>query len=281
MKTWFFRCFFAPFLLLSVCVSAGFSQKAPRIVSLAPSITSTLNQLNADQYIVGRTSYCPAASENRPNVVVGNVMEVNLEKIISLKPDIVFCMAFTKPDIIEKLTGMGIQVRDFKTPESFDEICEQTMEIGRLAGIGEQARSMVEAEKRRVEEISRDFLQRFPFEKTPGVFFQIGTNPVFPVSEGTFMNQYLSFLGLENIVTDYKGGGISREYVLGKNPDIMIISRMSGMGEDVADEWKRLKNIKAVKNSRILLIDDTTACCPTPVFFRQTLQFLAEHLRKM
>lgn len=273
--------FFLLFLMCAACTLRVFSQQSIRIVSLAPSVTQTLMQLGADQAIVGRTDYCPAPLDKRRHVTVGNVLEVNLEKIVSLKPDIVFCMAFTKPEIIKKLTDLGIKVKDFNTPVSFEEICEQTLEIGRLAKMEDAALTMVAQEKERVKAIMENFRQRSPFPKAPKVFFQIGDNPVFPVIEGTFMNQYLSFLGLENIVTDYKGGGISREYVIGKNPDIMIISRMSGIGERVAEGWKQFGSLSAIKNGHLLIIDDNMACCPTPVFFRQTLQTIADWLKKM
>ena len=177
----------------------GRAQKPLRIVSLAPSITATLQQLDADHAIVGRTTYCPAALENRPTLTVGNVLETNIEQIIALHPDLVFCMAFTKPETLDKLRKFGITVKEYRTPRSFEEICEQTLEIGRLAGFEPQARLLVETEKEKVEKIRKEFEENPPFKTPPAVFFQIGDNPVFPVIEGTYMNQYLTFLGLDNI----------------------------------------------------------------------------------
>lgn len=273
--------FFLLFLMCAACTLRVFSQQSIRIVSLAPSVTQTLMQLGADQAIVGRTDYCPAPLDNRRRVTVGNVLEVNLEKIVALKPDLVFCMAFTKPEIIKKLTELGIKVKNFHTPRSFEEICGQTIEIGQLTNMEDAAQKMVATEKEQVATIIQEVRQSQLFSNSPKVFFQIGDNPVFPVIEGTFMNQYLTFLGLENIVTDYKGGGISREYIIGKDPDIMIISRMSGIGEQVAEGWKQFSSISAIKNGHLLIIDDNMACCPTPVFFRQTLQTIADWLKKI
>lgn len=266
-------------LLLSIFT--GRAQKPLRIVSLSPSITATLQQLDADRAIVGRTTYCPAALENRPTVTVGNVLETNIEQIITLRPDLVFCMAFTKPETLDKLRKFGITVKEYRTPRSFEEICEQTLEIGALAGFEPQARHLVETEREKVQKIRQGFADNPPFKTPPAVFFQIGDNPVFPVIEGTYMNQYLTFLGLDNIVKDYKGGGISREYVLSGKPEIIFVSRMSGMGEQAAAYWQKFGNIPAVRNGRIVLVDDTTACCPTPVFFRKTLEFLADYLQKI
>lgn len=257
------------------------AQDCVRIVSLSPSITATLQQLGADSCIVGRTSYCPAPLNGSTTVMVGNVLEISIEKIISLKPDLVFCMSFTKAEVRKQLERMGIRVKDFSTPRSFAEICTQTREIGQLAGRKTTADNLVENEIRKVEEIRTEFARNPPFPHATKAFFQIGSNPLFPVIEGTFMNEYLCFLGLDNMVTEYKGGGISPEYVLAGNPAILIISRMDGAGNEAAVFWRKFPHIDAVANNRILLVDDTKACCPTPVFFRETLQSIAEYLKSI
>lgn len=230
-------------------------------------------------------------------------MEANLEKILTLQPDIVFCMVFTQAKVQERLEDLGIEVKDFRTPKSFDEICEQAMEIGRLAGMETQAETLVERERAEVDRISRRFMvkQEGTTENEAGLsgsengrkpeaakalngartFFQIGSDPVFPVIEGTFMNQYLEFLGLDNIVKDYKGNGISQEYVVAAAPQIMFISQMSGLGSKIAEDWKRFGNIPAVRDGYLFLVNDNEACCPTPLFFRKTIQYMAQCLENI
>lgn len=295
---------FAAFFCLSALVSCagrqggGQAEKIAdregtvRIVSLAPSVTHTIAQLGKDALVVGRTSYCPAPLQGTDSKIIGNVLEVNIEEILLLQPDIVFCMAFTKEETIRKLASLGVKVKTFDTPGSFDEICAQTLEIGELAGVKTLAEAWVKEERAKVEEISRKALaaavRREANVETPSdaatqvaprkAFFQIGDNPVFPVIEHTYMNEYLTFLGLDNVVKDYRGGGLGRETVLALQPEIMFISRMSGEGERVLEEWKKYPSVPAVAEGRLLLVDDTKACCPTPLFFRETLQTLAGYL---
>lgn len=291
------------FLLLILGFGLPLASSAIRIVSLSPSITYNLQQMGADSCIVGRTSFCPPPQEGNSSEIVGNVLEVNLEKILALRPDIVFCMVFTQAQVQERLRDLGIEVKDFRTPKSFDEICEQAVEIGRLAGMETQAEALVERERTEVDRISRRFManQGGATENEAGLsgsengrkpqaakalngartFFQIGSDPVFPVIEGTFMNQYLEFLGLDNIVKDYKGNGISQEYVVAAAPQIMFISQMSGLGAKIAENWKRFGNIPAVRDGHLFLVNDNEACCPTPLFFRKTLQYMAQCLENI
>lgn len=291
------------FLLLIFGFGLPSASSAIRIVSLSPSITYNLQQMGADSCIVGRTSFCPPPQEGNSSEIVGNVLEANLEKILTLQPDIVFCMVFTQAKVQERLEDLGIEVKDFRTPKSFDEICEQAMEIGRLAGMETQAETLVERERAEVARISRRFMvkQEGTTENEAGLsgsengrkpeaakalngartFFQIGSDPVFPVIEGTFMNQYLEFLGLDNIVKDYKGNGISQEYVVAAAPQIMFISQMSGLGSKIAEDWKRFGNIPAVRDGYLFLVNDNEACCPTPLFFRKTIQYMAQCLENI
>lgn len=291
------------FLLLILGFGLPLASSAIRIVSLSPSITYNLQQMGADSCIVGRTSFCPLPQEGNSSEIVGNVLEVNLEKILALRPDIVFCMVFTQAQVQERLRDLGIEVKDFRTPKSFDEICEQAVEIGRLAGMETQAEALVERERAEVDRISRRFManQGGATENEIGLsgsengrkpetakalngaktFFQIGSDPVFPVIEGTFMNQYLEFLGLDNIVKDYKGNGISQEYVVAAAPQIMFISQMSGLGTKIVEDWKRFGNIPAVRDGHLFLVNDNEACCPTPLFFRKTLQYMAQCLENI
>jgi ABC-type Fe3+-hydroxamate transport system, periplasmic component len=60
-----------------------------RIVSLAPGITETLWALNLDDKIVGVTTFCdwPAAARTKPQI--GGFTNPSIEKIVSLKPDLI------------------------------------------------------------------------------------------------------------------------------------------------------------------------------------------------
>jgi iron complex transport system substrate-binding protein len=63
-----------------------------RIISLVPSITQTICDLGCADKLVGRTKFCiepETALEQVP--IVGGTKKVDVEKILSLRPDIVLC----------------------------------------------------------------------------------------------------------------------------------------------------------------------------------------------
>lgn len=251
---------FVFFLSISFC---GFSQNSKRIISLAPSITENIYLLNAQNKLVGCTNYCTQAIEDGIELV-GSTVDVNIEKIFALQPDLVLTMQMTKNQDIEALRKIGVRVEVIPTPISFNEICEQTTKIGKLVGKETEANEIIRSTKEKVDELRKKSLQ-IPNENK--IFFQIGANPVFTVLEKTFMNDFITFCKGTNIAGGLTKGTMTRESVLMKNPDVIIIATMGGFGEQEKKVWESYGGLKAVKNNKVFLIPSETSCSPTPVNF--------------
>jgi iron complex transport system substrate-binding protein len=73
------------FLIFFIFSNFLFSQNL-RIISLAPAITEDIYLLGKGDNIVGNTIYCNRPKEAKYKEKVGNVIDVNVEKIYSLKP---------------------------------------------------------------------------------------------------------------------------------------------------------------------------------------------------
>ena len=52
-------------------------------------------------------------------------MQVSIEKILSLKPDLVLATGLTQPQQLNKLRELGIRVEQVKQPVSFSAICQE------------------------------------------------------------------------------------------------------------------------------------------------------------
>lgn len=259
--TGFFRLVL--FLVLTVCKLNSYSQQIKRIVSLAPSITENLYLLGAQNKMVGCTSYC-ALAVNDGVQQIGSTIDVNVEKILTLKPDLVLTMLMTKPQDVEAMRKLGIRVEILPTPKNFAEICEQTIEIGKLTGFEKEAKRVTDEAKQKVDNLKQSVAKNKLKQK---IFFQLGSNPVFTVLPNTFMNDFILLCNGDNIANGMTTGIISRESVLAKNPDVIIIATMGGFGAEEKKVWETYKSMNATKNRRIFLIDSETSCSPTPENF--------------
>src|SRR4030042_603159 len=81
-----------------------------RIVSLAPSNTEILFALGLGNKVVGDTEYCsyPADAKTKPNV--GGFSTVDIEKVVSLRPDLVLATQIHSKTIIPALEKLGLTV---------------------------------------------------------------------------------------------------------------------------------------------------------------------------
>ncbi len=245
-----------------------FSNFPQRIISLGPSITESLCLLGLKDRLVGITNYCERPPEIKKKEKVGGVVDISVEKILSLKPDLVFATSLTDPKKVEKLRKLGINVVSFSSPKNFEEICEQFLELGRITGRYNLATEFIKTVRERVSYLRKEFegLRR------PSVFIQVGAKPLFTVAGDSFINDFINFAGGENIARDLRSGFFSREEVLRSNPDVIIIVTMGISGEQEKENWQRYSNLKAVKNNRIFIMDSYKLCSPTPVSFVETLE---------
>lgn len=256
--------------LLFFCLTISFAQtQYKRIVSLAPSLTQSLYFLDAQDRLFGCTSYCVAAKEDKKEIVASAV-KANLEKVIALKADLVLVSGFTDLQDIETLRKFGMRVEVFQTPKSFNEICSQFIRLGELLGKEEKARKIVRDSEEKIKKISSEI----NWKKKPRMFFQIGANPLFAVIPDTFMDDYMHFLGAENIAKTLKRGSVSREFVIAGNPDYIFIVTMGIVGDEEKQVWSKYSNLTASRKKQIHIIDSEIACQPTPITFVQTMEVL-------
>lgn len=226
-----------------------------RIVSLAPNITETLFALGLDEEIAGVTVFSdyPEAARSKPKV--GSFVNISLEKVVSLNPDLIIGTANgNKKETVEQLERVGLPVYVIN-PESFEEIFTVVLNIGRITGRENEAKTLVDNLQKRIRSVvslTKDL-------KKPGVFFQIGINPIVSVGRDTLHNKLIELAGGLNVTGDVmiKYPRCSIEDVIVKKPDIIIVSSMK-RGEyfpRVRDGWKKWKNIPAVENDRIYIIE--------------------------
>lgn len=260
-------------LLLPV---SGFSQNAKRVISLAPSITENIYLIGGENKLVGCTSYC-TLGVNDGKEVVGSTIDVNVEKILALQPDLILTMELTKPQDMQTMKKLGLNVRLIPTPKNFEEICLQTLEIGQLIGNSVEAEKVIEKTKQIVYSIKE---KREPVKNKPKIFFQLGANPTFTVLQNTFMDDFITLVNGINIANGLTHGTITRESVLVKNPDVIIIATMGGFGKEEQKVWENYSGISAVKNKKVFLIASETSCSPTPENFAQALTEVYQFVSK-
>lgn len=99
--------------------------------------------------------------------------------------------------------------------------------------------------------------------------FLISLNPLMLAGKNTFINEYIDLCGFKNIADDIKMSYpvFNREEVLKRNPDYIVYANSGAMAIDkIANAYPEWKNIKAVKNKNIVLVNADEYLRPGPRF---------------
>lgn len=258
--------------------TVNFESHPKRIISLAPSLTETIYKINYDDYLIGNTLYCNYPEDAKEKTKVGDMLTIDFEKIISLKPDLVLLSVEgnnkSTYDKLNELGSSGSTAPDFagdswktfvSNPRNYEGIKKTYLDIGKITGKEKEAESQIAEWEKRVNYIiaNSDSL------KSKTVLFLISINPLMLAGKNTFINEYIDFCGFKNIAhdVDMSYPVFSREEVLKRNPDYIVYADNGAMAiNEIATSYPEWKNINAVKNNNIISVNADLYLRPGPRF---------------
>jgi len=233
-----------------------------RIVSLAPSNTEILFAIGAGDRVVGVTDYCnypPEVVEKKERgeiVSVGGYSTVNIERVISLNPDLVVASYGNGLETIEALRNLGVYVIAFN-PRSVEDVMRSIYLIGVATGNVEEAKKLVKEMVAKIEDVRK----KVKNERKVRVAHVIWHDPIWVSGKETFADDVISLAGGINVFNFSGWKIVSVEDLIAANPEVIIVNSGSGMGggRNIIYEWimgdERLKSVEAVKTGRVYIID--------------------------
>jgi len=246
-----FFLFLALLVFSQVNVNAA-GNKRLRIVSLAPSTTEILFALGLDEEIVGVSTFCNYPHQAATKEKIGTFSQPNIEKILYLRPDLVFCTALEQAPVVGKLRQLGFKVYVIY-PDNFAELFRSIIYIGKLTQKQKEASLLVAKMRAGMEPISAR-VRSIPIGKRLKVFVEIWHDPLMTVGEGSFVDELIALAGGVNIAADTPRpySSFSPEQVIKGNPDFILLTYMVA-GKTAESIKRRLGwgRIAAVKNRRI------------------------------
>ncbi|HOJ92213.1 MAG TPA: cobalamin-binding protein [Dictyoglomaceae bacterium] len=235
-----------------------------RIISLAPSATEILFAINAQEKIVGVTDYCNFPKEAQRKEKVGGFSNPNIEKIISLNPDLIILYESFPKEIFNQLEKSLPQTNFLVLdPKNFEDVLENILLVGKVIGKEKEARAVHNDMLRRWGNIQKKALQ---VKKLPKVLFLLWNDPFTSASPNTFLGDLLRKVRAKNIVekNEPEYPVLSVEYILEKNPDVILIGETSGISKESILNHPMLKQTNAVKNKMVYTINDDLVFRPGP-----------------
>lgn len=242
-----------------------FDSVPKRIITLAPNLTEMIYDLGIDSLLIGNTTYCNFPEKAKSITKVGDLLTVDYEKILSLKPDLIFItVEGNSKNTYDKLKEYGFRVF-VSNPRSYNGIKKTYSDFGRIFNKEKLVNRKIEEWDLIVDDIK--FLSAKPDSSTS--MFLISIKPIMLAGGKTFVNEFLNFCGLKNISAGSKVNYplFSREEILNKNPNFIIHSFMQKNIElDIKIAYPEWENLSAIKNGNIISVDPDLFFRPGPRF---------------
>jgi iron complex transport system substrate-binding protein len=239
-----------------------------RIISLAPSTTEQLFAVGAGDKVVGVTLYDNYPPQVQQVERVGGYVakSISVEKILSLKPDLVLSRGAIQLSVVEALERVGIAVLAIE-PHTVEEVYAATTLIGQLTMREPQASTIVADMRQRVGHVQAQ-VAAIPAEQRVTVFYKAYDEPLIAAGPSTFIGHMIELAGGVNIFADRSEHypQISAEEVLRRNPAVILGPVTQGGNLSRAQTLSRpgWQHLAAVKNHRIHLLDDDLISRPGP-----------------
>jgi len=228
------------------------SQPAERVISLAPHITENLYSIGAGAQLVAAVSYSdyPEAAKALPRV--GDFANLNIERILSLKPDLVVAWIDGSSSAqLERLEQLGIPVLR-ESPDSFAEIAASLRRMGVLTGNDREADKVAADLEARVGYLRERFQEQPPLT----VFYQLWHQPLITSNRSQLIDRIVRLCGGRNIFADRPeiAPRVNLEAVIAADPDV-ILSGVEKHDPQWREQWQRWTQMKAVKHGFLFAID--------------------------
>ena len=263
------------FLLIFFSFSCSLFAEYKRIISLAPSATESLYELGIDKELIANTVYCSNGNFNKEKI--GTVTEPNIEKIIALNPDlIVATKEGNYKTVIEKLIRLKLVVYVMEPYSNFEDVCNNFQQLADYLNKSDEAKKIISDVKKEISILSNEAKNK----NKEKIFWEVGANPIFTVGNQSFVNEYNKYINGTNVFEyiDMRYPNISVESVIEKNPDIILLVNMGDVSDQEIYKWNKYKNITAVKNNKIFLLEADDIFTPTPKKFLNGIKVLQEKL---
>jgi iron complex transport system substrate-binding protein len=244
-----------------------------RIVSLSPSITRQVIDLESGHLICGITSFDDPPENGR--AIVGSMISPDIEKIVSLRPDVVLLSMEDNPtQPADRLFAIGVPCVVFQRNKDFSSIRENYLRLARLLG-------KVALARRKLHEYERKPPGRAPSGRPLKVALFVSHNPLLAATASSFIGGVIEQAGGVNIfergLPAYAMASV--EYIVMRDPDV-IVSIIPGSDGFFAGLFDRPRHVSALRTGNVFTMDPGHICYYSPADYVASVKELSIILAK-
>lgn len=249
-----------------VTITDGFGEeivmeeKPDKIISLSPQTTENLFAVGAGDEVIGVTTYADYPEEATKVDKIGTITEPNIEKIVSMEPDLVIAASVNKQETIDRLKELNIKVAGFEA-NSVDTALENIKKIGKITGNQKNAEQVTANMNVKIADIKDLVDKKLANNDRPKVFYELWSDPLYTAGVDNFIDNLIHTAGGFNIgrLAETQWPEFSLEKLLVEDPEVYISTPHSAemkVSKESIKDRDRFKDITAIKNDRVYIIDE-------------------------
>ncbi|WP_246942294.1 ABC transporter substrate-binding protein [Bacillus pinisoli] len=238
-----------------------------KIVSLIPSNTEIVYALGMGDTVVGVTEFDNFPEEVASVEKIGD-MVINVEKVISLQPDLVLAhesSAQSSESGLEQLRNAGITVVVIPNADSFETVYDTIHLLGQVTGTTEKADELIEGMKTDLANIQA---KATSITEKATVWVEVSGAPeIYTTGKGTFMHEMLEVINATNAAGEQEGWiMMTEEEIVALNPDVVVTTYGSYDPNVKANVLAReaWNEVPAIQNERVYDINSDLVTRPGP-----------------
>jgi iron complex transport system substrate-binding protein len=236
-------------------MGANVTIKTPpqRIISLAPSNTEILFAIGLGEKVVGATEYANYPEEALEIERIGGFNTVNIEKVVSLEPDLILATGGVQAETVNSLRNLGLAVLVIDA-QNIGGVLDNILLVGRITENEEKAAKVVGNLSERIEAVKNVGQER---AIKPRVTYIVWGDPLIVAGSDNFIDDLINLSGGVNVFSksSIQYPQISVEGMINVDPQVIITGEHTAQDIRENKEKSEWRGISAVKNGRLYTID--------------------------
>ncbi|MDZ7853479.1 MAG: cobalamin-binding protein [Halomonas sp.] len=240
-----------------ICLAAP----AERIASLSPGATELLFAAGAGERLVAVVDHSDFPPEAGKLPSVGSHDRLDLERLVSLQPDLVIGWITGNPvEQVARLERLGVPVFRIE-PRDFEGIATALERLARLAG---EAQGSLAAE--RFRQGIAELEARHEAAPAVSVFYQVWDSPLMTVNDEHLIGKVVTLCGGVNVFGDLSRlvPRIGEEALLAADPEVILAGGRGEENRSWLDYWRRYPDLTAVARDNLFFVPPSLLQRPTP-----------------
>jgi len=232
------------------------------VISLAPNLTEIVFAVDGGDRLVGDTDYCDYPEAAKQVAKVGDTLNPSLERIISLKPQVVLVSTASQLEVFTQQLESH-QIAIFVTdPHDLEGVFRSITQIGEIVDRSAQAKQLVDQLRARTSAVESAVKNTRPIR----VFFQLSGEPLYTAGHDAFVTDLMQRAGAISVTADVPSAWpkYSAESALAARPEAVILPTGGSMGAANSSVNDALRTSPAVMSGKVYKINGDHLNRPGP-----------------